>query len=83
MLERLAVEAPGALAGCLPDVVPRVSECMVDAKDQVKVRARGRAGFSFLVCCRLLSRACCRAVCGRPASHSQQLWHAARWLHAG
>ncbi|KAK9839773.1 hypothetical protein WJX81_000473 [Elliptochloris bilobata] len=39
MLERLAVDAPGALAGCLPDVVPRVSECMVDAKDQVKVAA--------------------------------------------
>jgi hypothetical protein len=38
LLERLAVEAPAALAACLPDVVPRVSECMVDAKDQVKVR---------------------------------------------
>ena len=38
LLERLAVEAPDALARCLPDVVPRVSECMVDAKDQVKVR---------------------------------------------
>ena len=37
MLQRLAVEAPDALARCLPDVVPRVSECMVDAKDQVKV----------------------------------------------
>ena len=43
LLERLAVEAPDALARCLPDVVPRVSECMVDAKDQVKVRRQGAA----------------------------------------
>ena len=72
MLERLAVEAPGALAGCLPDVVPRVSECMVDAKDQVKVRARPRrsqVGGVLLVSEQgLLPRGVCPPSVAQPAA---------------
>ncbi len=48
-LDALAKSAPHQVARCLPDIVPKVTECFADAKEQVKTAASATATACFLV----------------------------------
>jgi elongation factor 3 len=48
-LRALVKTAPRQVARCLPDIVPRVTECFADAKEQVKVAAKDATTDAFMV----------------------------------
>ncbi|KAJ9513668.1 hypothetical protein QJQ45_015420 [Haematococcus lacustris] len=48
-LKQLTKTGPRQIARCLPDIVPKVTECFADAKEQVKAAAKEATTACFLV----------------------------------